>query len=297
VELLVVKTMVHSGSSAASLASNRICSHAVKEEKEPKLEEASLLPDDCLGDLSPWVVTAAHNGPNPMAHKAIMEMRGYHEILDQPSAGHILVTCAFSINKGPFAFLMLSPILARSNPMVEVVHCTKEYILPISWMAAATNNSIKQLIAFVGETLLGKLPKLYMEPSTGLDELAINSECMMSSDDQVAAFYASHDTAEIKSQELLPWCAGVAIACTMLSRWMFIPTHISSQHSLVDCHFAKHGRSPENWPRRSPSQTGTSSIALCPGPMPLACSAVVPGWTRFGVRWLCVGVHPVVCLD
>jgi hypothetical protein len=196
-----------------------------EEEKEPEAEEASLLPEDLLGDLSKWVATAARNDPHPLTHKAISEMTGYHEICNSLSGGHVLFTRAISINEGPFAFLTVSPTIAGSDPVVEVVHCTKEYVLPIGRVAAPTDDAANRTIVFVGETQLGQLPKLYMEPSTGLDELAIESECLMPSDDQVAAFYASRDTADIKSHELLPRRTGVAIARTAMAKWMFIPSY------------------------------------------------------------------------
>jgi hypothetical protein len=160
-----------------------------EEEKEPQLEEASLLPDNLLGNMSKWVRAAAYNEPNPMTHKAVSKMRGYHQILDQPSVGHVLFTCAISINEGKFAFLTLIPTLTGSNPVVEVVHCTKECVLPIRRTAAPTDDAANRTIVFVGETQLGQLPKLYMEPSTtGLDKLTINLEYMMPSNDQVTTF-------------------------------------------------------------------------------------------------------------
>jgi hypothetical protein len=189
-----------------------------KEEKELEAEEASLLPEDLLGDLSKWVATAARNDPHPLTHKAISEMTGYHEICNSPSGDHVLFTRAISINEGPFAFLTVSPTIAGSDPVVEVVHCTKEYVLPIGRLAAPTDDAANHTIVFVGETQLGQLLKLYMEPSTGLDELAIKSVCLMPSDDQVVAFYASRDTADIKSHELLPRRTGAAIARTTMAK-------------------------------------------------------------------------------
>jgi hypothetical protein len=83
------------------------------------------------------------------------------------------------------------------------VHCTKEYVLPIGVTPAAGDNAANQTVVFVGKTQLGQFPKLWMDPATGLDEAVTDSEALVPTDAQISSFYASRDTEDTQSEELL----------------------------------------------------------------------------------------------
>jgi hypothetical protein len=98
-------------------------------------------------------------------------MTEYQSISGKENGGYGLFTRAVSINSGAFAFLMVPPTPPGLESIVEVVHCTKEFVLPMGQRSASRSDSaVDQAIIFVGETQLQQLPKIFMQPSGGLDE-------------------------------------------------------------------------------------------------------------------------------
>jgi hypothetical protein len=143
---------------------------------------------------------------------------------DASVGGFRLYGRAVSINSGAFAFLTVPTQQQGSECVVEVVHCTKEFILPMGQTAGPLDNAVGQSLVFVGETQAQQLPRVLMQPSDGLDEAVTPAEVYIPSSDAIAAFYASKDSDDVKSYDLLPRRTGAAIARGHLSKWTFLPT-------------------------------------------------------------------------
>jgi hypothetical protein len=61
----------------------------------------------------------------------VAKMNEYLAVIAEENGGYGLYKRAVSINLSAFAFLTTPPMHLGSECMVEVMHCTKEYILPM----------------------------------------------------------------------------------------------------------------------------------------------------------------------
>jgi hypothetical protein len=196
-------------------------------EEEPRTgvsfgsEQASLLPNNVPGDLSRWIVASTPTTASVVSGIAA-EMKEYVAITEKENGGSRLFNRAIAINSGSFAFLTVPTVHPGSECLVEVVHCTKEFILPLGH--ASKDDAVNQTIVFLGESQLQQLPKLLLQPSTGLNAAVIPSEAHIPSSDTLMAFYKAKDTEDTRCTSLVPRRSGITTDKRPLPRWMFIPT-------------------------------------------------------------------------
>jgi hypothetical protein len=118
------------------------------------------------------------------------------------------------------------PVVVGDESIIIVIHCTKEYVLPIGVTAAAGDNTANQTVAFVGEIQFDQLPKMWMGPATGLDDAVADSEALVPTDVQIVEFYISRGTTNMQSNDLMPRPTGATVALAqLLTRWIFIPAY------------------------------------------------------------------------
>jgi hypothetical protein len=182
-----------------------------------------MLPKELPGNLSQWTISTMPTHASLLA-SVVAEMNEYLVISAEENGGYSLYKQAVSIKSSDFAFLTVPPMHLGLECIVKIVHCTKEYILPMGQSAGTARNDVDQALLFLGERQLQQLPRLLMQPTKGLDQAVMDFQAYMLSSNAIAAFYASKDTEAAECFDLLPRHISASIMRGPLTKWIFILT-------------------------------------------------------------------------
>jgi hypothetical protein len=146
------------------------------------------------------------------------EMANMNHMLTDPT-GSGLLAHALGVQTGPCAFLAVVPAMAAGETRIEVVHCTRQYIIPATQPNSATDPLQGRMILFMGEITNNQLPIIFMEPPTGLHAYFAFQQTPVPDMAFVETFYSTHGV-----QDLIPSCTVAANLVDRPVRYLtFIP--------------------------------------------------------------------------
>jgi hypothetical protein len=114
-----------------------------------------------------------------------------------PVDGLMLVANALGVETGPCAFLSVTPSMFRTSPMIEVIHCTRQYMLPPSTPNAAADPLQHRTLLINGDMAHGQLPQILLEPTNGLPAHFQETSSGVPTDAAIQAFYQTHPASEL----------------------------------------------------------------------------------------------------
>jgi hypothetical protein len=128
---------------------------------------AYFVPSPAHGEIS-RTVTSLHGGDcGRFLTLMNTEMANMNHMLVDPTGAGLLAH-ALGVQTGPCAFLAVVPAMAAGQTKVEVIHCTRQYIIPATQPNSATDPLQGRMILFLGEITNNQLLMIFMEPLTGL---------------------------------------------------------------------------------------------------------------------------------
>jgi hypothetical protein len=146
---------------------------------------ASLTPEPAHGDITKLLISLVKT-----------DMANMQALLAPPD-GLMLVVNALGVEHGHCAFLVVTPSMFANNPLVKVVHCVRQYMLPASTSNAAADPLQHRTILFSGDMSNGLCPRLWLEPATGLPAHFQETATEVPTQAAVQAFYQNHTASEL----------------------------------------------------------------------------------------------------
>jgi hypothetical protein len=126
-----------------------------------------LTPTPDHGDITKFIMALYGQDTNRFITMVQTDMANMWALL-APTDGLRLIGHALGVEQGPCAFITLGPSLFANNPIIEVTHCIRQYMLTVSTPNAASDPLQHRTLVFAGEMAHGQLPKVWLEPTTGL---------------------------------------------------------------------------------------------------------------------------------
>jgi hypothetical protein len=149
---------------------------------------AYFVPSPAHGEIS-RMVTSLHGG-DLGRFLALMntEMANMNHMLADPT-GSGLLAHALGVQTGPCAFLAVVPAAAAGQVRIEVIHCTRQYIIPATQPNSATDPLQGRMILFMREVSNNQLPIVLMKPPTGLHAYFASQQTAVPDEVLLDAFY------------------------------------------------------------------------------------------------------------
>jgi hypothetical protein len=155
-------------------------------------------PEPAHGDVCKFLMALYGQDADRFKSMVTTDMGNMQALLAPPD-GLMLVANALGVEQGPFAFLAIPPSMFPGNPTVEVIHCIRQYMLPVSTPNASTDPLQHRTLLFIGDMANGQLPQMWLEPTTGLPAHFQEAAIAIPTAAAVQAFYTNHP-----SDELMP---------------------------------------------------------------------------------------------
>lgn len=117
---------------------------------------ACLKPEPAHGDITNFLMALYGQDAGRFLSLVTIDMNNMQTLL-APQDGLTLVANALGVEHGPCAFLAITPSMFPGNPTVEVIHCIRQYSLPVLTPNASADPLQHRTILFSGEMANGQL--------------------------------------------------------------------------------------------------------------------------------------------
>jgi hypothetical protein len=152
-----------------------------------------------------------------------------------PADGLMLVGHALGVEQGPCAFITLGPSLFSNNPIIEVIHCIRQYMPPASTPNAAADPLQHRSLVFAGEMAHGQLPKVWLEPTTGLPAHFQEAVIAVPTYQALDVFYQNHAVEQLAPNRMVTTNKNVRYMTYIPQVWVPALIGGKSPKEALDC--------------------------------------------------------------